>query len=479
MMRQRLSTFFTVIAGAAVLAGCASVPTRAGFDDVQALIGARTALRADWNEGTTDDAEPLQPLLSGRLTADAAVQMALLNNPGLQATYEELDIARADLTQAGLLENPEADVSTRFPHLGGGAIVEFSVAQNLLDVFARRSRKKLGAEQFEQAKLRVGDAVLNLAADVRSAYYKLQGAQQVLAMQEIVVQAAEAAAELAQRQQAAGNLGTPDLALQQAALQEVRLHLLQSEAQVLADRENLVRLIGLSGSGASWQIVDALPELPDAELPLDRLEALAASQRLDLAAARQQTRVSERAVSVARLGAVPDVMLGVESEREVGGSWATGPALHVALPIFNRNQGTVASAKAQLRQSRKRLAAKAWEVRAEVRLARDRLLAARRTVEHYQKTLLPLHERIVAESQPYYNYMLLGADALLGAKQDEIAARRGHIEALTDYWIARSDLERAVGGWLAAAEANDQPSPEPPAPSQEIPHHHHHGDEPQ
>ena len=63
--------------------------------------------------------------------------------------------------------------------------------------------------------------------------------------------------------------------------------------------------------------------------------------------------------------------------------------------------------------------------------------------------MIPLREQAVAESQRFYNFMLIGVYELLQAKQDEIDAYRGYIEAVRDYWVARSDLERAVGGRLA------------------------------
>jgi cobalt-zinc-cadmium efflux system outer membrane protein len=46
--------------------------------------------------------------------------------------------------------------------------------------------------------------------------------------------------------------------------------------------------------------------------------------------------------------------------------------------------------------------------------------------------------------------MLKSPYDLLLAKQNEISAERGYIDALRDYWIARADLERAVGGTLGA-----------------------------
>ena len=475
-----ISTRLAVIATAGVLSGCASVPIRAGLSDVQDLVGSRTGLHVHWDQGTPEDAavvETVQSMLRKPLTADTAVQIALLNNRTLQATFEDLGIARADLVQAGLLSNPVFGGSVDVPKSGSGTHTEFVVVQDVLDLLLLPLRKKLAAEQFEQAKLRVGDAVLNLDAAVRSAYYTLQGAQQMLAMRETVVQAAEAAAELAGRQQEAGNISALDLAHQQAVFHQANLDLVQVEAKVLADRERLRRLMGLSGAEATWEIIEAFPGLPQTEPSLDELEALAVSQRLDLAAARQETRILERAVSLARFGVIPEVAVGGLVEQEPDRPRSAGPTFEFEVPVFDQQLAGLARAKAQLRQSQHRVAAMERQVRSDVRLARERLLAARRAVEYYRDTMIPLHEEIVALSQQHYNYMLLGVYSLLQAKQDEVITRRNSIEALRDYWIARSDLERAVGGRLAVAAATTYAPAEPTTPAHEAPHHHHHGGE--
>lgn len=81
---------------------------------------------------------------------------------------------------------------------------------------------------------------------------------------------------------------------------------------------------------------------------------------------------------------------------------------------------------------------------------RARVLTARGVVEQYGKVVVPLRENIVRFSQEQYDAMLLGVYQLIAAKQSEFAAYREYIEALRDYWIARSDLERAVGGRIGA-----------------------------
>src|SRR5574341_616243 len=206
-MKDRSAAIFTMLVGIGIITGCASVPKEAGFPDVQKLIEQRIGRQVHWNQGTPEDvkvAGVIQSMLKQELTLDAAVQIALLNNRSLQATYEELGIAQADVVQAGLLRNPIFFASFRFMDRAvdrhRSTNTEFSVDQDFLDLLMLPLRKKVATAQFEQAKLHVGNAVLNLSAEVRSAYYTLQADEQTLEMRRTVVQATEAAVEIATRQ---------------------------------------------------------------------------------------------------------------------------------------------------------------------------------------------------------------------------------------------------------------------------------------
>ena len=486
-MIYRLVAILVMITCIGLLIGCASVPKEAGFPDVQNIIEQRIGRRVHWNQSTSEDAavvDAVRSMLQQELTIDEAVQIALLNNRSLLATYEELGIAQADLVQAGLLRNPTFGASFRFPDktVGGhrSTNTEFSVVQDFLDLLVRPLRKKVAAAQFEQAKLRVGNAVLDLAAEVRSAYYTLQADEQTIEMRRTVVQATEAAVDIATRQHDAGTLKTLDLANQQGFHDQAKLDMTRTDIQIVADRERLNRLMGIWGADTIWKLPERLPELPESEIPMEHLESIAVSQRLDLAAARQETQVIAHALSLTRKYRYFYVFdVGVDSEHDVSDDVTfTGPNLTLELPIFDRRQASISRLEAQLRQSLQRLASLAIDIRSEVREIRERLLAARNVAKYHHDSILPLRQRIVDESQLYYNGMLIGVYELLLAKQNQINAGREYIETLRDYWIARSDLERAVGGRLIVTEETTQPPAQPmeqPAtqPSK-LPNHIHH-----
>ncbi|MCZ6600867.1 MAG: TolC family protein [Acidobacteria bacterium] len=422
------------------------------------IVQDRVGHRVLWAQGTSEDAEVSQAiatLLADELSAAAAVQIALLSNRRLQATYEDLGIAQADLVQAGLLRNPVFLGVARFSDSSSsGTNTEFSLVQDFLDIFLRPARKKLAAAEFEAAKLRVANAVLILAAETKSAYYRLQGDMHLTAMLRTITEASEAANSFAQRQHAAGNIADLDLAAQRGLYEQARVELVISEAAVMSHRERLTRLMGLWGMNTQWRISERLPNIPEEELPLAHLESLAISQRLDLAAERWEVERIAKALSITiHWRYVPLLEVGMETEREPDGERVTGPSLAIALPVFDQGQARVARVESILRQSRQRMAALAIDIRSEVRDGRNQLQLARELADHYRTVLIPVREQIVAESQRYYNFMLIGVYQLLEAKQDEIDAYRGYIEAVRDYWVARANLERTVGGRLALTAA--------------------------
>src|SRR5687768_11607897 len=168
-------------ASAGLLVGCTSVPKEAGFGSVRTAVQQRSGQRVQWNRLSADDksvATAVSDLLAQGLTEERAVQVALLNNPNLQATYEDLGVAQAEVVQAGLLRNPVFDGEVKFLEGGEGTIIEIAVVQDFLDVFFIPLRKKVAANAFEAAKLRVTGAVLDLVGDVRSAFYTHTAAEQ-------------------------------------------------------------------------------------------------------------------------------------------------------------------------------------------------------------------------------------------------------------------------------------------------------------
>ncbi|MBI3829004.1 MAG: TolC family protein [Planctomycetes bacterium] len=467
------------------LPGCGGRRAAVGFHDVQEQVGAEIGKELQW-EGAPASAnaqEAVEPLLQQKeLSIDAAVQIALLKNPSLQAVFEELGIAEADVMEAGVPKNPVLGASVRFPDRGpAGANNELTIAFNFIDLLLIPMRKRIEGLRFDAAKTRVVFAVLNLATDVKRAYYELQGAQARLRVKKDQLLGAEAASEFTQKLLKAGNASELEALPRIAAYQHAKLEAARDELELAGLREKLSRLLGVACARIQEKIPDGLPELPehDAWGESTALEARAVANRLDLQAQRRDMEIVEQARALRHWGVFTAVELGASTERDPDGVRVTGPTLQMELPVFNRGQADRARLLAQYRQSRDRLAALELEVRSEVREALAKLNAARGALEAYRTEIGPLHARLVELAQERYNNMTLGALDLLAAKQEQLSAQAEQVEALRDYWIHRVELERAVGGRLqsvpaqtpAAATTQPQEPVRPPPPAE---HEHQH-----
>lgn len=447
-------------------AGCTTTNPKAVLDDVNQTVAARL--------GQTPSGEAVSVLLQTNLTAQSSVAVALLNNRSLRAEFENIGISQADLAQAARLKNIEIGGSWRFPGTPPSAAnTEYSVAADILDLFTLPARKKIAWRELEQTKLRVADSVLRLAADVQSAFYTAQASENLAERLAVIVEVNDASAEVAQRQYDAGNINDLELQNQQASASQARLDLMQAQAQSRADRERLNRLLGLSGQQIHWTMAEALPGLPATESPLDNLESLAVSQRLDLTALRSEMESIAAALKLKKnTRFIPGVNVGVQTERDTDGQRVTGPNVTLELPLFDQGQPALARLAAQYRQAENNLAALETNIRSEVRQAQDALLAARGTVEHYNQTLMPQRQKILRQTLLQYNAMQVSTYVVLQAKQSEQIAERGYVESLRDYWIARAELERAVGGRLDG-NLTPQAMPKEEAPAPEHQHHNH------
>ncbi|HUR27086.1 MAG TPA: TolC family protein [Planctomycetota bacterium] len=461
------------------LSSCASLSPQESFGNVQSLVAERGISSVRWNQDTQADAEALQAirdLLARDLTPDSAVQIALLGNARLQATFEELGVAQADLVQAGMLSNPVFYGEVRFPPHPRVSPLELDVVQSFLDVFLMPMRKRIAEAQLEGVKARVAGAVLDLAAEVRSRYYELQGAEQLLDMHRTIVEAQEASADAAQRLHAAGNVTDLDLAREQALLAEVEIDLARAEQQALEARESLTVSMGVATT--EFAMTARLPDLPELDPEAGDLEDLALSGRLDLSAARANLQATAQSAGLTRYQALSEGTLGIHLEREPENTTTIGPSLELSIPIFDRGQAVRARFSAELRRGEREYAARVLEVRSEVRRARSQMLSARRTVERFRDVLLPLREQIVQDTLLRYNGMLVGVFELLQAKKEAVHAGTEYVRALQEYWTARTELEHAVGGRMpdGAQKPHDQePKPAQPNPAEDEHEGHQHG----
>ena len=387
-----------------------------------------------------------------KLDVDSAVQIALLNNPEIQAIFEEVGMAQADLVEAGLFHNPLFDGYIRFPdHSSLQLNTAFSVTQTFLDIFLIPLRQKVAAAELEKAYLRVANAVLNLAFEVQENFYRFQAEQIRQNLLLASLQTTEAAYELTAAQKQQGNINDLELQSRTNMYFEAQLALTESGLEIIRLREKINKLLGLASSERCWQIRQGLPELPEEEVPLDCLESIALSQRVDLEIIRWEVERIARLLGIKQWWAYTNLTAGFSTEHEAEGFQESGLAFGGNIPLFNYGQADRARFYSMYRQRQQQQKTLEIEIISQVHSASDQLAVNRRLVMSYQKKLLPLQEQIISMSQKFYNTMALSVYKLLDAKKQELQMQINYELSLRNYWISQVELDRALGGSYSLA----------------------------
>lgn len=438
--------------------GCQRVTREGAFSDVRTNVSQRLSKEVRWNSiSSAVHAEQIQGMLSKELTVEDAVQIALLNNRALQADFEDIGIAHAELMQAGRLKNPRFDATFRPPVSSGpAATVSLDLAQRLLDLIIMPLRKKVATAQFEAIKAQVTVSVLRLASQTKRAFFEAQAAEQMLEMRKSVVDATGASAYAAEKLRAAGNINLLNLNRERDQNDQARLDLAQAEVTIIENREQLNELMGLWGTdAATWKIGTRLPEIPASEIELADFEKRAIEQSVELEASRRNVEAFSRERGVADISpALSSLELGISAAREDSSIWHVGPSLALELPIFDLGGPRRARARGEIQKALEQHAALAITIRASVRAAAARLTKGREQAIFLRDQVLPRRQQIVNDTQKEFNTMQIGVFDLLLAKRDQIDAARQYVERLRDYWVARNGVELLGMGFSEATSAS-------------------------
>lgn len=449
-MDRRVARVRRSAAGAMLLAlaGCASFSPDGGFAPVEQAARQHLGKELRWARSDADRRDIEQrvaALLAQPLGMDDAVQLALLNNRGLQADFFALGIGEAELVQAGRLRNP----GFAFGRLRQGDETEWerSLHFDLAGLIALPLRREVEARRFAQAQGVAAARVLALAANTRQAWVQAVAAEEMARYAAQVMQAADAGAELARRMAQAGNFSALQQAREQAFYADAALELARAQQAQRATRERLTRLLGLWGAQAAFRLPERLPELPAAPRELPDIERLALAQRLDVQGARLAAEQTARNLGLTRTTRFVNVLeLGYQrnssNEAPVQRGWEVG----FELPLFDWGTARVARAESVYRQALDRAAQTAIDARSEVREAYGAYRTAWDIAKHHRDEIVPLRQRIAEQNLLRYNAMLIGVFELLADARAQIASVNAAIAAQRDFWIAEAGLEMALLG---------------------------------
>lgn len=466
---------------------CATVDPRADYQHARSLMVERS--------GATDVYDPeaeslveqqVQAYLADGVTINEAVAIALLNNKGFQALFQEIGASRADVVQSGLLSNPSLTMGLQFPEGGGRSKLTAGFAQQIVDLWQIPVRKRVAEAELEQIIFSAADRAVQLTAQVKQIYYETLAAQQAEELAGENRHLVERSVALAETRFKAGEVGLVDVNLVRGNLINVQLEALAARRSREEAKNRLTRLLGLSRSSSAWSLSGTWPEpVPQA---IDDVELLvvALEQRLDAAVAALRIKAAEASLEKEYRSVFPNVTIGLEAERpdqralpgrhvladtaraSIGSGTLNaptiqsrgerrreksqivdlllGPTLDITLPIWDQNQAQIAKAGYRVRQLRAAYEDLLDTVALEVNDAVSAIRSAQELARFYEAQALPQARLSVEAAQSTYQAGEQSILTLIEAQEALITQRRAQVSVLRSAAQAQAELERAMGG---------------------------------
>ena len=448
-----------------MVSGCAWFSPDAGMG-VVATIAERELNKNVAAIRTPDEAEAVaiavRRLLGRTLTADAAVQIALLNNRGLQAAYNELALAEAAMVEGSLPPNPRISYLRR---AGSNELeVERAIVADILALATLPARSEIALVRFRQAQLRAALETLRLATDTRRAYYRAVAAQELSVFLAQAQSTAETAAQLAVRLGETGAMNKLDQAREQVFYADITAQLAVVRQAAASEREALIRLLGLWGGNLDFKLPSALPKLPGRAQSLAGVELEAVRRRVDLQITRMELDAIARAYGLSQATRFINLFEAgyadkFEKNQDGNRVRKRGFEVDLQIPIFDFGEVRVREAEALYMQTVNRLLELAVNVRSEARDAYRVYRSAYDIAGHYQREVLPLRKIISEETLLRYNAMQIDVFALLAEERQRVLATITAIQAKRDFWLASAELKAAVAGGGRPRSGSEGTSP--------------------
>ena len=443
------------------LSACAEFSPDGGMETVAAIAGdagGGQVVKLHNDEEIRGAEDRVRQLLRRRrLSANSAVQIALLNNKGLQATYNELALSEAKGVEDSLPPSPSLSLSRLAA--SGQLEIEKQILVNVLGLFTLPKRREIAAVEFRQAQFRAAGETLRIIAEAKRAYYRAVASAETEALMRQSKASAEAASELTRRLGESGAVAKLDQAREHVFYAEITGELARARQTKEADREALIRVLGLWGAEIKFQLPRRLPPLQRQPRRKTDIEREALQRRVDVEMARLEVEAIAKRLGLTRatrLVNALDVAGKSKYERtttinDSGGEdvektrWH-GAEIGIQVPLFDFGEARSRQAEETYMQAVNRLAEEAVNARSEVREAYQRYRGAYDFARHYQTEIVPLRQTIADESLLRYNGMLTDIFPVLADARARIASNKAAIEALRDFWLADTDLNAALTG---------------------------------
>ena len=352
-------------------------------------------------------AQPVSAVDTVRLSLPEVEKRFVLNNLQLLAQRYNISAAQALAVQARLIDNPTLSVDQNVLNQAvqrqevDGQRVPRQVAFQVQQLFGLAGRRRAAGQASQQAAVveafNLEDLVRTLRYQLRTTFFDIYFRQQTLRIFDAEIPSLSRTVGIYQGQYEKGNIALKEVIRLKAflfSLESERLGLVTDQANAQADLHVLLR-DSTRSAYAPVVNADRVRDLSLAPFPETQLVDSALVRRADLLARRAEVRRTDLNLRLQRAVAAPDLAVGYNYDR-FGGAYNDyqSVSLGIAVPIFNRNQGNIRAARAQIGQAQALLSQQQLVVRRDVHEAYQVAQRADDLFQHTSRDTTPFAKLI-------------------------------------------------------------------------------------
>ena len=410
------------------------VPAGGAFAEAQSVVQRSSTLPAPKPKSDSVLVAPNRPL-----SLEDLEQLAQANNPILARDQARVESARGQALQAGLYPNPHFD--TNNPEVFAGHNSTFNVG--FTQEFVVKGKLQLDAaaaeEAVRQAELTYNQNRLGLLTNVRRQYFTVLGDRRSVETLTELARIVREAAETGKKLEKAQETSKIDTLLLQVDAEQVAASLRQAELNYTSDRKQLAAIVGVAAVEGADVAGDLAARRPSFDEELIRRYAVTGSTLIKAA----EAEIARRRLLLRRaeVEPYPNVTLGPAYQFGVApGSQQFWLTLQFPIPAWDRNQGNIESAVANVRDAETSLRVLQNDQLNRVADTLGKYLSARALVERYESEILPNVRRAQALSAEGYAKGVFDFARYLQAQRTVVETNRSYTDALNSLWSAAVDL---------------------------------------
>ena len=395
------------------------------------------------------------------LTIEKLLELGATRRADLQAARQKLAIAEGRLQQAGFRPNPTLNGEYGTARiLGGEDENQFSVGvTQVFETGGKRNRRTAVAKlELQQIRAEVLTLERQLTVGIRTAYTNALSAARQLDVLEKLITANLEIVRVIEARLKEGDVAPLDVNLVKVEADRLKIQAIQARSDLETSLLQLKNLIG-ADVAESIKLAPQTERPPRLDLGLNELTEIALKERADLQAARLGEELGTARIDLAKANAVPNVAGSITYSRnkritdfppQIGGSVVNRDneltfGVSVDIPIFNRNQGEIASATGEKVQATRQREFLETTIKRDAAVAFRKYRAASETLVIYTTQILPRSEENLKSVQSAYGFGEFSIFEVVNEQRRLTENISGYNQALRDYYNALNELETALG----------------------------------